>query len=493
MEENQIQARLRHVAGIILIAVLLLLAVGIGVAAFLVNSMVEVTNSQMRAETEEYKSRLNKQISSDFQILTTMSSFLEFSDVEQADNFAQILDESSLRNDFVTMAYFPVDNTGIVAILGDPVRTSVQVTDMQPEVQDVVYRTWNGETVLSYLFESELTREKIFVYGIPVEKNGQVVGSLIASDQLEIFSDILSGDTVLGGNGHIHMINTEGRFLIRSQNAIVQEDIETIFEGPYFSDEEAERVQAALAAQETIYTSFRYKGHSYQALLQPVGINNWYMLCVNSMQESSGIYRIVMVIAVTFVGALLLMVILLAYGYRLTRHSNQELHAMAFQDPLTGGDNLRSFMLRLTETMPQSGDKPEKVVYGPGIMVLHLKDGNDRPLFLSSMQQAGNYSLDGSAIQFPRNGAFDKASALMISGDFSQLVYSIRQDITFKLFTEGVVQNTDGTIAYNLMQNDMVALRAVMRLGWEIPNPVNAMAKDKAKRFPFAVLTPSAG
>ena len=54
------------------------------------------------------------------------------------------------------------------------------------------------------------------------------------------------------------------------------------------------------------------------------------------------------------------------------------------------------------------------------------------------------------------------------------------------------MQNTDGSIAYNLMQNDMVALRAVMRLGWEIPNPVNAMAKDKTKRFPFAVLTPGA-
>ena len=64
-------------------------------------------------------------------------------------------------------------------------------------------------------------------------------------------------------------------------------------------------------------------------------------------------------------------------------------------------------------------------------------------------------------------------------------------NLQVKLFTEGVVQNTDGTIAYNLMQNDMVALRAVMRLGWEIPNPVNAMAKDKAKRFPFAVLTPA--
>ena len=60
-----------------------------------------------------------------------------------------------------------------------------------------------------------------------------------------------------------------------------------------------------------------------------------------------------------------------------------------------------------------------------------------------------------------------------------------------KLFTEGVVQNTDGTIAYNLMQNDMVALRAVMRLGWEIPNPINSQQKDKTKRCPFAVLAPA--
>ena len=117
-----------------------------------------------------------------------------------------------------------------------------------------------------------------------------------------------------------------------------------------------------------------------------------------------------------------------------------------------------------------------------------LKDGNQHPLFMSSMQDAGNYSLDGSAITFPKNGAVDKSQALLISGDFSQLVYSIRQDITFKLFTEGVVQNTDGTIAFNLMQNDMVALRAVMRLGWEIPNPVNGVKKDKSARVPFAVL-----
>lgn len=97
-----------------------------------------------------------------------------------------------------------------------------------------------------------------------------------------------------------------------------------------------------------------------------------------------------------------------------------------------------------------------------------LKDTTGNPIFKSDMQNGTTYSLDGSPMNFPNNGAFDKSKALMISGDFSQLVYAIRQDITFKLFTEGVVQNTDGSIAYNLMQNDMVALRAVMRLGWEI-------------------------
>lgn len=117
-----------------------------------------------------------------------------------------------------------------------------------------------------------------------------------------------------------------------------------------------------------------------------------------------------------------------------------------------------------------------------------LKDSTGDPIFKANMQDGTRYSLDGSTMTFPNNGAFDKSKALMISGDFSQLVYAIRQDITFKLFTEGVVQNTDGTIAYNLMQQDMVALRAVMRLGWEIPNPINSVQANKAKRCPFAIM-----
>jgi HK97 family phage major capsid protein len=93
--------------------------------------------------------------------------------------------------------------------------------------------------------------------------------------------------------------------------------------------------------------------------------------------------------------------------------------------------------------------------------------------------------------EFMDNGVWDKTESTLIAGDFSQAVYAIRQDVTYKVLTEAVIQDpTDGSILYNLAQDDMVALRVVMRLGWEIPNPVNALDETSA-RFPFASLKPN--
>lgn len=120
-----------------------------------------------------------------------------------------------------------------------------------------------------------------------------------------------------------------------------------------------------------------------------------------------------------------------------------------------------------------------------------LRDLQGQPLFVRTMQAATMYELDGAPMIFPANGAIDDSEALMISGDWTQLVYAMRQDITFSIADTGVIQDASNAIVYNLFQQDMVALRAVMRVGWQLPNPINRFNPVEANRYPFGILLPA--
>jgi len=111
-----------------------------------------------------------------------------------------------------------------------------------------------------------------------------------------------------------------------------------------------------------------------------------------------------------------------------------------------------------------------------------MLDTTGQPLNTTEIGSIPRYFMD--------NGVWDKTKSTLVVGDFSQAVYQMRKDITYKVLTEAVIQDpSTGEILYNLAQDDMVALRVTMRLGWEIPNPVNA-ENETSSRFPFASLKP---
>jgi len=118
------------------------------------------------------------------------------------------------------------------------------------------------------------------------------------------------------------------------------------------------------------------------------------------------------------------------------------------------------------------------------------RDADGQPIF--SRNATGSYDLDGSAIVFPENGAVDVAQSMLVSGDFRQLVYAVRTDITYTIATSGVITDNNNAIIYNLFQQDMTAMKVIMRLGWQLPNPPNWLKPtfSDATRYPFAVLQP---
>lgn len=120
---------------------------------------------------------------------------------------------------------------------------------------------------------------------------------------------------------------------------------------------------------------------------------------------------------------------------------------------------------------------------------LRSESGGGFPIFMRSMQDSTRYELDGSPIEFVQNGAFSSSDAHIFVGDWTQLVYSMRQDITFKLLTEATIQDNAGNTIYNLAQQDMVAMRFVMRVAWQVANPIN-QTNPASTRFPFAVVVP---
>jgi HK97 family phage major capsid protein len=123
-------------------------------------------------------------------------------------------------------------------------------------------------------------------------------------------------------------------------------------------------------------------------------------------------------------------------------------------------------------------------------LLRNTRDANGN--LLAEVSPTGIYGLP---VLYPMRGLWPASAtgaAEAIVGDFQQAILGLRQDFTYKLITEGVIQDNTGAIQYNLPQQDMVALRVVFRCAFQTANTLNYDNPTASTRYPFAVVKQAA-
>lgn len=99
-----------------------------------------------------------------------------------------------------------------------------------------------------------------------------------------------------------------------------------------------------------------------------------------------------------------------------------------------------------------------------------LRDANGAPIFVPG---TGQNELYGQPIEFVRNGAWKDNQADLIAGEWKYSLVGIREGIEYEILKEATLQNTldeDGK-PLSLAEQDMVAIKATMRVGYLCVKP----------------------
>lgn len=151
----------------------------------------------------------------------------------------------------------------------------------------------------------------------------------------------------------------------------------------------------------------------------------------------------------------------------------------------------------LGQNVAELGGKIAKQGYGvngfiskPGMQweLVGLRDQNGAPIY-TPLTGGINHGLYGYPFNEVMNGAWDTDAAELIALDWNKQLVGIRQDVTYDLFKEGVITDSDGKVILNLMQQDTKALRVVFRVGYAVAAPKTRVQGGTA--YPGGLILPA--
>jgi HK97 family phage major capsid protein len=154
------------------------------------------------------------------------------------------------------------------------------------------------------------------------------------------------------------------------------------------------------------------------------------------------------------------------------------------------GDDLAVDVAQLGVELAEQGYGVNGFASKPGFtwQMAQLRSTDGMPIFNPNLQGGLGATLYGYPFNEVANGAWDSAAATLIAGDWTKLILGVRRDITFTQHEDGIINDDDGAVVFNAMQQDSTIFRAVFRAAAAVARPVTRLEATEANRWPFAVL-----
>lgn len=315
----------------------------------------------LEATAETARNIVVSHVQGNLQTLVTLSSFIGYDSTGSIDPrqllhdsaFLSQLDVVNSQNEFLRMGVVDPSGQGSFVLLDGSSQLELDLSE-----DTTVQKALTGEDSISNTFWDDTLQCYVNRYAVPIYQGGvggQVIGVLTGTNNTDALRALLSPSLLLNGQVHAHIVDTDGKFIVRNQTYFIREDARSMFDTPAFDEERKQTILDAFSRGESVFMDLSNGGVLYEVALVPVGINDWYIMCVvpqriliTNLSQWFNLQRI------TFFIIFLLVLLLTLYIYHMMRQNNRSMRKLAFFDSITGAYNRVHFLQELPSHLSQT-------------------------------------------------------------------------------------------------------------------------------------------
>lgn len=346
INEIKLKQKLRRVAAISVISLLLLCA--FAYATFQILSYVyrASNNDQLEATLTEYAITMKRKAVEEQRALRTLASF-----TKNADALIESFNATDKDNlPFEIVGFWNTDGTCKQISLSG-VNTDSHYNNLPPQMKLAVSTAWLGNPTVTSPYYSPTIGQHMITYVNPVfDENGKVIGALSGAVAQTAFDKSLDQLSLTNEGVDSILCTSSGLVFSYGVNELLDKNVKNILQYQGFDRLALDRLRVSLVSSTPHAIDTTINGHKYRLNITPLGFSDWYLATLVSNELSQGPYFNALILLIVSLCIIFIVCCFIAiYLFLSMKTSYKTQLRIAHYDPVTNSYNYPKFLLEFDQ------------------------------------------------------------------------------------------------------------------------------------------------